>query len=189
MPINSVNARSSGGAARPIEETVTTKFTFAELEIRRSKIAFVIKRAQNDLAELSGKIKAVDETVVAHKSLLKSLASVTNKHGGAATVRLKDGKFKYGQGSSILKNIFNCSRYQRECAAAVKILQAKGNKISVSDSKVIINERMTRELDESNSLNQEAVYTKGLWNYLEEELSVVTREIDRVGISEGKISK
>ena len=106
-----------------------------ELSTLRKNLLQKISGMKNCVTEINKSITAYKKNIAYNQSLLKSLQSVSAKHGENATVRLKDDHFKYGQASNFFKNIFHGSRYQTEREAAVKKINAEGS--TVSTGKVI----------------------------------------------------
>ncbi|POT59480.1 hypothetical protein C3432_01800 [Citrobacter amalonaticus] len=96
----------------------------------------------------------MSEAIKTDTSLLKNLQSVSVEHGKDASVRLKDGKFKYGQASNFLKNILHGSRYQTEREDAATKLNIRKNDVSVSAATSILKEKVKNENEELQVLKQ-----------------------------------
>lgn len=96
----------------------------------RDDLSRDLRKVNNSVTELKTLATVINKELAKDQSLLKSLQSVSKKHGENATVRLKNDHFKFGQASNFFKKMVSSSRYQAEREAAVKKINAEGSTIS-----------------------------------------------------------
>lgn len=119
--------------------------------------------------------------------MVSALDNISNKHGDSASVRVKDGNLKFGQGSNALKNIFNGSRYQKERQAAAEMFGFQGNKtVSVAEGKhsltTIIKENDQNKVAFESKYNELTAKT----TMLKEALSSVDDKLSNIDHAEDK---
>lgn len=110
---------------------------------------------KNTASKINKTIKTYKQNIASNHSLLKSLRSVSAKHGENAPVRLKNGHFKSGQASNFFKNIVHGSRYQTEREAAVKKINAEGSTVSAGQAINTLQTRIGSALSKVNELKTE----------------------------------
>ena len=119
----------------------------------------------NCVTELNKSITAYKKNIASNQKLLKSLQSVSAKHGENASVRLKKDNFKYGQANNFFKNTFHGNRYQTEREAAVKKINAEGCTVSVGMVINTLQSKIDSALSKVDELKKEvAEYEKKIDN-------------------------
>lgn len=111
MPISLISTDTS----RPI--TVTqheqVKLCKSESKDKLSSAFSSIKNTTNEL-EINKSIAVKMKEIYDLKIVMCQIQTVATKHGENATLRIKDGHIKYGEGSNFLKNMLHSSSYQTE---------------------------------------------------------------------------
>lgn len=131
----------------------------------RNKLSQNISDIKNCVTELKKSITAHKNNIAGNQPLLKSLQSVSAKHGENASVRLKNNHFKYGQASNFFKNIFHSNRYQTEREAAVKKINTEGSTVSAGMVINTLQSKIDSALSKVNELKKEvAEYDKKIDN-------------------------
>ncbi|MFC0139150.1 hypothetical protein ACFFJN_02900 [Erwinia mallotivora] len=114
-----------------------------------------ISDIKNSVTKLNKSITKLKKNISGNQSLLKSLQSVSAKHGENASVRLKNDHFKYGQAGNFFKNIFHGNRYQTEREAAVKMVNAEGSTVSAAMVINTLQSKIDSALSKVNGLRKE----------------------------------
>lgn len=96
----------------------------------RDGLARDLRKVSNSATETKTLDAGFKKELAKDQLLLKSLQSVSKKHGENATVRLKNDHFKFGQASNFFKKMVSSGRYQAEREAAVKKTNAEGSTVS-----------------------------------------------------------
>jgi len=99
MPINSISNNT-------VVSTYEIRLERNGLSKDRKKLSQNISDVKNCVTKLNNSITAHKKDITVNQSLLKSLQSVSKKHGENASVRLKNDHFKYGKASNFLKILF-----------------------------------------------------------------------------------
>lgn len=158
MPINPVRHNT----VVPVNDIRQDRVELSKL---RSNLSQKISGIKNTVTEINKSITAHKNNIAGNQSLLKSLQSVSAKHGENATVRLKNDHFKYGQASNFFKNMFHGSRYQTEREAAVQKINAEGSTVSAGKVIKTLQTRIDSALSKVNALKKEvAGYDKKIDN-------------------------
>lgn len=151
-----------------------------ELSKSRNNLSEKISGINNLVTELNRCITAHKNNIAGNQTLLKSLHSISAKHGENASVRLKYDNFKYGQASNFLKNTFHGNRYQTEREAAVKKVNAEGDTVS---AEMVINTLQSKNdsaLSKVNELKKEVTeYAKKVYN-IEVRKYEIEKKIDKI---------
>lgn len=135
MPVSSVSTHN----VIPLHSTA---------EVKNGSILFHteltdrIRKIENSMVELKESIKAYKKDACAGSALLEGLNAIEKKHGRNATLRLKNGQFKYGEASCFFKKIFHASRYASEREAAAKKMEVNGNTVSTWTAISILQEKV-----------------------------------------------
>lgn len=158
MPINPIRYNSEVSVNDIRQERV-------ELSKLKSNLARKISGIKNTIHEINKSIDEHRKNIAGNQVLIKSLRSVSAKHGDNATVRLKNDHFKYGQASNFFKNIFHGSRYQTEREAAAKKIHAEGSGVSAGQMMKTLQTRVDSVLSKVNELKKEgATHDKNIDN-------------------------
>lgn len=158
MPINSIR----NNTVVPINDIRQERI---ELSKFRNKLSQNISGIKNCVTELNKSITAHRNNIAGNQSLLKSLHSVSEKHGANASVRLKNDHFKYGQASNFFKNTFHGNRYKTEREAAVKKVNAEGSTVSAGMVINTLHSKIYSALSKVDELKKEvAEYDKKIDN-------------------------
>lgn len=173
MPINSIR----NNTVVPMNEIRQERIELSKFRYNLSKNISGIK---NCVTELNKSITAHKKNIAGNQSLLKSLQSVSEKHGENASVRLKKDHFKYGKASNFLKNTFHGNRYQTEREAAVKKINAEGSIVSAGMVINTLQSKIASALSKVNELKKDvAEYDKKIDN-IEARKYGIEKKIDKL---------
>jgi predicted nucleic acid-binding Zn-ribbon protein len=148
MPINSIK----NNTIVPMNDIRQERSKLSKL---KNDLSQNLSDIRNCVTKLNKSITAHNKNIAGNQSLLKSLQSVSAKHGEDASVRLKNDHFKYGQASNFFKNTFHGNRYQTEREAAVKMVNAEGSKVSAGMVINTLQSKIDSALSEVNELKKE----------------------------------
>lgn len=173
MPISPVKQHSAVSLSAIRQERI-------ELSKLNSNLSKNISSIKNTVSEINKSISAYKKNIAGNQSLLKSLQSVSAKHGEDATVRLKNDHFKYGQASNFFKNMFHGGRYQTEREAAVKKINAEESSVSAGKVKAELQTRINSASSKVDELKTEvAGYGKKIDN-IEAKQYGIEKKIDKL---------
>lgn len=166
---------------------ISSPLTKPELTSQRIALGNQLKEVKNKSLQISGETAKLDQSTAACKSLVSVLSNISSQHGDSASVRVKDGNLKFGQGSNLLKNLFNGGRYQKERQAAAEKFGLQGNKtISVAEGKkslqgvIEANTQKKRDLENTHrALNTQE-------KELKQTLADVDYELSTIDLAESK---
>lgn len=135
----------------------------AELTKDRDKLTRNINCIKSEItADYDQPIKKKQKILNSALSTLKKVKSFAADYGNDTVIRLKGDKFKKGEASGFFNKILNGDRYQTERQAAAKIGGLKGDKVSASQLKAALNEKIANSKNELAPLNtgKEKLQTK-----------------------------
>lgn len=173
MPINSIRHNT----VVPINDIRQERI---ELSKFRYNLSQKISDIKNCATELNKSITAYKKNIVGNQSLLKSLQSVSAKHGENASVRLKNDHFKYAQASNFFKKTFHSNRYQTEREAAVKKVNAEGSTVSAGMVINTLQSKIDSALSKVNELKKEVAECDKKIDNIETRKYGIEKEIDKL---------
>ncbi|MGN7915790.1 ADP-ribosyltransferase domain-containing protein [Enterobacter sp. 22466] len=151
-----------------------------KLSETRCTLTNKIKDITNSAGKLKISIAEHKRGIDGNQSLLKSLKSVSAIHGENASVRLKNGHYKYAQASNFLKNVFNGNRYQIERNAAAKTIGAKGSAVSAGMVIKTLQSKIDSATSDVNRLNKEVAIYHDEIGHLKAEKKVIETKLEQL---------
>ncbi|HEM7541018.1 TPA: hypothetical protein U2M54_000222 [Providencia rettgeri] len=147
-----------------------------------NKIKTTIETNKAEMTELKEFIKH-------NMSFLKELKSISDQHGKDSQVRLKNGHFKLGQGSNVLKNIFSSGRYQTERTAAATLLNVTAKSVTVADSTNLLTKLKAKDESTLSALTDNNKNAQQQIASLSKELAPIETQLNTIKTQEADNEK
>ncbi|PIJ80120.1 hypothetical protein BLD46_16055 [Erwinia sp. OLMTSP26] len=154
-----------------------------------SKLSQKITGIKNSVTEINKSIITYKRNIAGNQSLLNSLQSILEQQGEAATVRLKNDHFKYGQASHFFKKMLYGSRYQTERDAAVEKVNAAERTVSAGEVRKTLQIRIDSALTKVNELKNDVIIHGQSINHFQAKKDGIEKKIDKLAKIEADAKK
>ncbi|EGQ8132620.1 hypothetical protein C4C99_RS22970 [Vibrio parahaemolyticus] len=160
MPITVTTELSQLLKQYDVDETKTLPLQILAVHNLQTSESLKLKELKILIDDMSGKI-ANKECLVNH------INDISKKHGSESIIRLKNGKFKSGKPSNLMKKLFDGNRYEAERNSAAKLFYGDCScDITVSKGQELLSTQLTKEKQSLNKLNDQKIKTQAHYKKL-----------------------
>ncbi|MEQ5573020.1 ADP-ribosyltransferase domain-containing protein [Providencia huaxiensis] len=170
-------------------KNITTPNLKQQLISQKNSLVSNINNITSTMKANKTEMEALTKSIKLNTSFLKELKSISDQHGKDSQVRLKNGHFKLGHGSNVLKNIFSSGRYQTERTAAATLLNVTAKSVTAADSTNLLKKLKEKDGSTLSSLTNNNENIQQQVANLRKELAPIETQLNTIKTQEADSEK